>query len=79
MSLILILAAIIILVQCTCIIAKLSPRAWLGSRLKFLGLSAAYALMAGGAVGTAAGWHMGPALLLIGVAGTVIFDRRHWA
>lgn len=79
MNLILILAAVVIMVRCTCIIATLSPRTWLDHRLKFFGLSAAYALMAGGAVGTATGWHAGPALLLIGVAGTVLFDRRHWA
>ncbi len=76
MNLILILAAGVILVHCTCIVAKLSPRNWFGHRLQFIGLSAAYSFIAGGAVGTAANWHLGPSLLLIGLAGLVIFDRR---
>lgn len=76
MNLILILAAGIVMVHCTCIVAKLSPRNWFGHRFQFLGLSAAYSLVAGGAVGTAFSWHLGPTLLLIGLAGLVIFDRR---
>lgn len=76
MTLILILAAGVILVHCTCIVAKMSPRNWYGHRLQFFGLSAAYSFIAGGAVGTVVNWHLGSSLLLIGVAGLVIFDRR---
>jgi hypothetical protein len=71
-----ILAAGVILVHCMCIVAKLSPRNWFGHRLQFFGLSAAYALIAGGAVGSAFSWHLAPTLLLLGIAGLVLFDRR---
>ena len=77
MNIILILAAVVVIVHCTCIIAKLSPRNWSGHRLEFIGLSLAYSFMAGGAVGTALGWHYGPVILLLASAGKVLFDRRN--
>ncbi len=76
MNLILIVAAGIILMRCTCIVAKLSPRNWYGHRLQFLGLASSYSFIAGGAVGTAFAWHLGPSFLLVGLAGLVLFDRR---
>lgn len=72
----LILAAIVIMVRCLCIVSKLSARTWIGHRLKFAALAAAYSLIAGGAIGSMLHWPMGPAFLMYGVAGLVLFDRR---
>jgi hypothetical protein len=79
MSILALLAAGVIMHHCTCLIAKLSPRNWFGHRLQFIGLAAAYSLMAGGSVGTAVGYPHGATLLLLGVAGLVLFDRRNRA
>lgn len=76
MTFILILAAGVVMLHCTCIMVSLSPRNWTGHRMEFFGLSLAYSLMAGGAVGTALGWHYGPVILLLALAGKVLFDRR---
>lgn len=70
------LAATIVMLHCFNLIAKLNPRNWLGHKLQFAGLAAAYASLAGGAVGTALGYPHSATLLLFGVAGIMLFDRR---
>ena len=76
MKLILLLAAAIILLRCIYIVSKLSHRNWLDHRLQFAFLSASYSVLAGGAVGTVIGWHLGPVLLMLSIAGTTLFERR---
>ena len=75
MNLILIPAAVV-MVHCIYMIAHLNPREWRGQRFYFSGLAMSYSLTAGGAVGIAIGWTPGPLLLLFGLAGLIIFDRR---
>lgn len=76
MNLLSFLAAGVIMVHCTCLIAKLNHRNWYGHKLQFVGLSAAYALIGGGAVGIALGYPPAIMLLLFGEAARVVFDRR---
>jgi hypothetical protein len=68
--------AAIVLVRCVCVAAKISRRNWHGHPFQFAGISAAYALIGGGAGGMALGWHVAPWLLLLGVVLWVLFDRR---
>jgi len=67
---------LIVLARCICIVPLLSRAAWTGSRGHFAALAGTYALLAGGAVGTALHASFGPLLLLLAVAGWVVFDRR---
>lgn len=76
MSVILLLAAAVILVHCVCVAARMNRRRWSGHKLRFAGISAAIALMAGGACGMVLGAVYAPLLLSVGVAGSFIFDRR---
>lgn len=69
-------AAGVILARCICVVPKLSWRNWDGHRLHFVALAATYALLGGGSVGTALRLDFGPLLLIIAVAGWVLFDRR---
>lgn len=69
-------AMAIVLARCICVMPRLSRREWSGHRAHFVALSGTYALLAGGAVGTALHSTFGPPLLLLAVAGWVLFDRR---
>lgn len=69
-------AMVVVLARCICVVPRLSFRAWTGHRAHFTALAGTYALLAGGAVGTALHLPIGPTLLLLAVAGWVIFDRR---
>ncbi|OHC66978.1 MAG: hypothetical protein A3H93_18110 [Rhodocyclales bacterium RIFCSPLOWO2_02_FULL_63_24] len=69
-------AMVVILARCICVVPRLGPRRWTGHRAHFLALSGTYALMGGGAVGTALHLSWGPLLLMLAVSGWVIFDRR---
>lgn len=67
---------VIILARCICVTPKLSRTTWSGSRAHFAALAGTFALLAGGAVGTALHWTHGPLLLMMAVAGWILFDRR---
>lgn len=73
---VMLIAMCIVLARCICMVPRLSPKGWTGRRAQFSALAGTYALLAGGAVGTALHWELGSAMLLIGVAGWVLFDRR---
>jgi hypothetical protein len=66
----------VVLARSICVAPRLSRSAWTGHRAHFAALAGTYALLSGGAVGTALHWHHGPTLLLMAVAGWVLFDRR---
>lgn len=66
----------VVLARCICVAPKLSRSGWTGHKMHFIALAGTYSLMAGGAVGTALHWQHGPLLLLLAVAGWVLFDRR---
>lgn len=70
------ISAGVVLVHGICVASRLSRQGWYGHPLLFFGISASYALVCGGSVGIVLGWTPGPMLLLLGVAGWVIFDRR---
>jgi hypothetical protein len=69
-------AMAVVLARCICVVPKLSWRNWDGHRLHFVALAGTYALLGGGAVGTALHLSFGPLLLIVAVAGWVLFDRR---
>lgn len=70
------IAMCVVLARCICVVPKLSRTGWTGHRAHFAALAGTYAFLAGGAAGTALHWALGPTMLLVGVAGWVIFDRR---
>lgn len=76
MNLIIICASMVIMVRCTCMVAKLNHRNWYGHKLQFTALAISYAFIFGGAAAFALGWTAGALLLLFGMAGRVLFDRR---
>lgn len=69
-------AMAVVLARCICVSSRLSRSAWSGSPAHFAALAGTYALLAGGAVGTALHLSFGPVLLIVAVAGWVLFDRR---
>ena len=75
-TLILLIAAGVILVHCICVTARLSRNKWHGHKGRFAGVSASIALMAGGAAGMVLDFAHAPLLLLIGMAGEFVFNRR---
>lgn len=79
MSLIIVVASVVIIVHCTCMVAKLNHRNWYGHKLQFAALAISYALICGGAAAFALGWSTGALLLPFGMAGRVLFDRRERA
>jgi len=54
----------------------LSRKHWTGHTFQFAGFSLSVAVTSGGAMGTLFGWQYGPVLLLAGIAGWMLFDRR---
>lgn len=75
-KILMILSAIIVMVHCTCMIARLNYRNWFGRQLQFVGLTVSYSFIAGGSVGIALSWPPAAAVLLFGLAGWILFDRR---
>lgn len=73
---VMLVAMCVVLARCICVVPKLSHKNWGGHRAHFAALAGTYALLGGGAVGTALHWDMGPVMLLVGVSGWVLFDRR---
>jgi len=76
MKILIILAAIIVMVHCTFMIAHLNHRNWFGHKMQFIGLAVAYSFIAGGSVGIALSWSPAAGVLLFGLAGWAVFDRR---
>lgn len=70
-------AAAVVVMRCVCVAAHLSRKSWSGHLLQFVGITLSYALIAGGAIGVALHWHSGSTLLLIGMSGWILFDRRN--
>lgn len=70
------LSVVVVLVRCICISATLSRMRWEGHQARFAGVAAAHALLAGGAVGMLYGLPHAPVMLLAGVAGWIVFERR---
>ena len=74
---ILVLAAtIIVMMKCITLAAHLNRKMWFDHTYMFGGFSISIALAAGGSVGILFGWDQAPAMLLIGFAGWMTFDRR---
>lgn len=67
---------IVILGRCIELSALLNRKQWSGHRGQFVGFSVSVALTAGGAVGVLFFWGYGQVLLLLGVAGWFVFNRR---
>lgn len=75
-SMIMILAAGVILARAVCLAGKLNARDWPGHPVRFIGIAAGNALLAAGAVGTVLGWHAGTLMLMVGAAAKLLADRR---
>lgn len=58
-------------------IATLDHNAWMGRRFEFSLLAISHALLCAGAVAAAIGFQVGSAMLLLGLAGVQIIDRRN--
>lgn len=70
------IAASVVLMHCICVASQLSRKEWGGHPLQFIGLSVSYPLIGGGALGAALGWPHAIWILLFGMAGLFLFDRR---
>lgn len=69
-------AAIVVMVRVICLSANSSIATNRHRQARYFFYTAGMALIAGGAVGTVIGYADGPAMLLVGVAARMIFDRR---
>lgn len=76
MTWVMLLSVTVVLMHCLRQIATMSHLKWRGHQIQFAGLALAHALIAGGAAGIALGLGVAPLLLLVGVAGKILFDRR---
>lgn len=70
------LAAFIIIVRCICIAAHFSRKDFAGHRLRFYTLAFSYVFSGGGALAMALGNEYGAHLLLAGMAGFFVAERR---
>lgn len=66
----------IILTRCICAAGHLGWNKWDGPKWRLVGLALSFMLLAGGSLGVALGQEWCPPILLAGVAGMVLFDRR---
>lgn len=69
-------AALVVLYRCIQLAAHMDRHSFTGHRLRFAMIALAYALIGSGAVATALGLASGAHMLLAGVAGVFIFERR---
>lgn len=72
----LLLAAGVVLMRCACIASHLSPRKWGARRVQYAAFAGSLAALGAGALGVALYWQPAGAMLLIGAAGVILFDRR---
>lgn len=68
--------AAVVLVRCVHVAASLNIRDWTGPRWQFVGLAGSFSSIAAGAFGVALAVHWAPLVLLSGIAGLIVFDRR---
>ena len=57
-------------------ITHLDHKLWDGHQVRFMLMSLSVSMVCGGAVAIVLAWSPGPLLLLIGMAGSMLFDRR---
>jgi hypothetical protein len=66
----------IVLMRCVHVAARLNIRDWRGPRWRFIGLAASFSALAAGAFGVALFVQWAAFMLLAGIAGLIVFDRR---
>lgn len=69
-------SAFVVVVHCLRIAASINAHNWFGHRVEFFFVAASYTALFGGALGLILAWPPAPQLLLMGVAGRVLFDLR---
>lgn len=68
--------ASIVLMRCVHVAARINIRDWHGPRWRFVGLAASFSALAAGAFGVALFVQWAAFVLLAGIAGLIVFDRR---
>lgn len=76
LSVLYLLAAGVVLMRCVCLAAHLNPAKWGRHRIHYALYAASLACLGAGALGVALAWPPARLMLLFGVAGWVLFDRR---
>ena len=76
MDFLLILAALAVLYKMLSAISSLSHFKWRSRKVQFSLLTASYAAMGAGAFGVAVEVGFGPQMLLVGLAGVMLIERR---
>lgn len=76
LTLLILVSTIVVLMNSITLVAHLDRKLWFGQLYKFGGFSVSIALTAAGAVGILFGWEPASEMLMIGIAGRMIFDRR---
>lgn len=69
-------AVLVVMTRIVCLASKMSMLTWQGGKARFIFYTLAIAMIAGGAVGTLFNYPAGPLMLLVGLAGQMLFDRR---
>lgn len=69
-------AAAVVLVRCACLAAHLDVKTWGGPRARFAAFAASISMTGAGALGVALAWAPAGMMLLLGLAGLVLFGRR---
>lgn len=68
--------ASIVLMRCVHVASRINIRDWRGPRWRFVGLAASFSAIAAGAFGVALFVQWAAFVLLAGIAGLIVFDRR---
>lgn len=75
-TIVLLLAAGVVLMRCACVASHLTPRKWGGNRWRYAAYAGSLSVLGGGALGVALHWPPAGVMLLVGAAGVILFDRR---
>ena len=70
------IAAVIVMLHVINLVSKFNHETWQGHKLHFAALAVSYAFLAGGAIAAVLRFPPSGAMLLLGVAGILLFDRR---
>lgn len=73
---VMLVATAIIFSHCLTLAADIKRHAWDGHLLEFTAFTLSVAALGAGAAGVLLGWRPAGVLLLVGIAGTTVIDRR---
>lgn len=69
---------IVVLYRVICMASHQGIHKWADHKYRFTFMSISFSLLLGGSLAVLIGYHHGGELLLVGIAGLLVSDRRRW-